>query len=331
MQRSVQYWRLVKTDGSPLDGRFPAARVAQLRRDAQDSGRDRHVSCRDGMVLIAHAERRRSRNPLITLDKVRRENLPSVGDRVGSRRPIGLASDEGLLEPTYCMFVHDNVVAMLVSGNGPRAKRLCDYLSARLSVEVGVDPVLTRDLDRVLDEMQISSINIAIPANRIDRALVGGDWVESLDAGRALAQNGGVVQVGMAVGRRGDRAYKHSIRVRIRSLIDQLRGSGALSEMQSARVTGTIQGSQRSGDLMADRFVETVDVETDRLAHPEQSVDYARAVLRGALEKSRTYLSEAVPQVDPVRPSGLEPHFVDNLDLSTWLPFRSGRLNRHRT
>lgn len=314
MERSVQYWRLVKTDGSPLDGRFPARRVVDALAEAHDEERDRHLRCRDGMVLIAHAGGHRVRQPMIILDKVRRENLPSVGDHRGARKPIGLSQDEGLLEPTYCMFAGRNIVAMLVSGNGPRAKRLCDYLSAKLSVDVGLDPVLTRDLDRVLDEMQLSSIEIAVPAERIDRALVGGDWVDALESGRALAQNGGVVRIGMAVGKRGDRTTKYGIRQHMRSLIDQLRGSGALSEMQSARVTGTIRGSQRSVDLLADRFVEKVEVEADMLADPEVSVEYAHDLLRGALRDSRDYLAEAVPEVDSAGRSGLRPQFIESSD-----------------
>ena len=311
MQRSVQYWRLVKADGSPLDGRFPAAQIARELRQAQESGLERHLECRDGMVLIAHAGRRNARRPVIVLDKVRRENLPSVGDRSGARRPIGLSPDEGLLEPTYCMFADNNVVAMPMSGNGPRAKRLCDYLSAKLSVEVGLDPVLTQNLDQVLDEMRLSSIEVAIPAQRINRALIGGDWVDSLEASRVLAQDGGVVHVGVAVGRRGNRQWKESVRQRIRDLTNQLRGSGSLSEVQSARVTGTIRGSQRSVDLLADKFVEKVDVEPDVLADPEMSLDYARDLLREALGRSAEYLGQAVPVV-PSTLSGHRPQFIES-------------------
>ncbi|MEY1676099.1 oxidoreductase [Gordonia sp. ABKF26] len=313
MQRSVQYWRIVDVDGASLSGRFPARQVTRVLREAQEAGLDRHLACRDGMVLIAHAEERNERRPMVVLDKVRRENLPSIGDRSGTRKPIGLASGEGLLEPTYCMFGENNVVAMLTSGDGPRAKRLCDYLSAKLSIEVGVDPVLTQDLDQVLDEMRFSSIEVAIPAERIDRDLVGGDWVETLAASRALAQNGGVVHVGMAVGRRGSRSFKETIRQRIRELTSQLRGSSGLSEMQSARVTGTIRGQQRTVDLLADRFVEKVDVDADRLADPAESVAYARQVLGKALRDRSDYLSRVVPIVDQT-PSGHRAQFVENQD-----------------
>ncbi|UOT06777.1 oxidoreductase [Rhodococcus opacus] len=307
MQRSVQYWRLVKTDGSALDGLFPAERVVRALRGASSKGFDRHRQCRDGMVLIAHGLRENP--PMLILDKVRHENLPSIGDGSGTRRAIGLSADEGLLEPTYCMFANDNIVAMLMSGNGPRAKRLCDYLKAKLGVEVGLDPILRRDLDRVLDEMRVSSVDVAVPAARINRDLVGGDWAEALEANRVLAQDG-VVKVGVAVGRRGTRDQKDRRRFHIRELIDQLRGSGAISEMQSARVTGTIRGSQRSVDLFADHFVERTEVDADRLANPERSASYAHSVLEQSLADNASYLSEVVPRIVGTS-NDLNPRFVE--------------------
>lgn len=313
MQRNVQYWRVVTADGRPLDGQFPADNVVIALARAERTGLDRHHVCRDGMVLIAHARRSLSGSPMIVLDKVRRDNLPSVGDERGSRRPMGLATGEGLLEPTYCLFGENNVVAMLVNGNGPRAKRLCDYLTARLGVTVGLDPVLTRDLDRVLDEMKLSSIEVAIPATRIDRELIGGDWADALEASRQLSEDAGVVRVGVAVGRRGDRQTKERIRRRVRTLIDQLRGSGAISEVDSARVVGTIRGAQRTVDLLSDRFVEKVEVESDILNDPERSAQYARQVLAETLRGSADYLGQVVPEVSGAE-SGLTPRFSEFAD-----------------
>lgn len=307
MQRTVQFWRLVKRDGSPLDGLFPAEDVVRELHHAARSGSDRHRSCRDGMVLIAHGLCESP--PMLILDKVRHDNLPSIGDVGGGRRAIGLAHGEGLLEPTYCMFADDNIVAMLMSGNGPRAKRLCDYLKAKLGVDVGMDPILTRDLDRVLDEMRVSSVDVAVPAARIDRDLVGGDWAQALEANRVLAQDG-VVKVGVAVGKRGTRGEKELRRSHIRRLIDQLRGSGAITEMQSARVTGTIRGSQRSVDLLADHFVERTEVDADRLAHPDRSAAYAHGLLEQSLTGNARYLAEVVQRVVG-ESSHLDPHFVE--------------------
>lgn len=297
LQRTVQYWRLVKQDGKPLDGAFPAEGVVSALVAAEAEEKDRHRICADGTVLIGHGVAGPPHH-LLVLNKVRRENLPGVGDSVGARRPIGLNEGEGLLEPTYCLFGENNVVAMLTSGNGPRARRLCDYLRAKLGVDVGLDPVLTQDLDRVLDEMKLSSVEIAVPAHAVTRDLIGGDWASALNANRVLVQDGGVIRVGVTVGRRGTREQKGRIRDSIRGLVNQLRGSGSVEELNSARVTGTVNGTQRSVDLYEDRFVEKIDVEADRLNDPERSAAYARSVLSDALRESRSYLDRAVPLIN---------------------------------
>lgn len=295
MQRSVQYWRLTNADGTDMTQPFPAEKLVRGLKHAADRGLDRHRHCRDGMVLLGHAGRLQP-VPSIVLDKVRHDNLPSVGDAGGRRRAIGLAAHEGLLEPTYCAFVDNNVVAMLMSGNGPRPQRLVDYLAAKFGVHVGLTPVLRKDLDVVLREMRITSVDVTIPAQRINRDLVGGDWVQALDAGRQLSQDG-LVKVGFSVGRSGTRDHKRRLGERFRDLIDQLRGSGALSSFQSAKVGGVHHGTQRSVDLIHDKFVEKAEVDADLLNDPERSVDYACDILEAEIQGNRTYLVETNPHV----------------------------------
>jgi hypothetical protein len=57
--------------------------VRQLIR-ARELGLNRYRHCRDGMVLVGHGVADPDHRLLI-LDKVRRENLPSVGDSAGIR------------------------------------------------------------------------------------------------------------------------------------------------------------------------------------------------------------------------------------------------------
>lgn len=293
MNRTVQYWRLLQPDGAALPGKFPAEQVVRQLRRAEADGLNRYRRGPDGMLLIAHGTRD---DRMLILDKVRRENLPSIGSAAGARRAIGLNPDEGLLEPTYCLFGERNIVAMLTSGDGPRARRLVDYLEHKLEITVGIEPVLTQNLDQALDEMSVSRVDVAIPADRINRDLVGGDWVQALDGARALAQDG-VVRIGISVGRRGTGTQKDAIRRRIRDLVDALRGSGALSEFESARVVGSISGSPQSVDLLEDRFVEKTQVDADRLNDPERSTAYARELLLQSLTRNREYLFSAVAEI----------------------------------
>lgn len=306
MNRTVQYWRLLQPDGTPLAGEFPAEQVVHRLTRAEADGLNRYRRCPDGMLLIAHGT---DDSRMMILDKVRRENLPSIGSAAGARRAIGLTPDEGLLEPTYCLFGERNIVAMLTSGDGPRARRLVDYLEHKLEIEVGIEPVLTQNLDQALDEMSVSRIDVAIPATRINRELVGGDWVQALDGARALAQDG-VVRIGISVGRRGTGAQKDAIRQRLRELVDNLRGSGALSEFESARVVGSISGTPQSVDLLEDRFVERTVVDADRLNDPVRSTAYARELLRQSLTRNHDYLLSAVAAV-PGAPAPYADTFIE--------------------
>lgn len=295
MNRTVQYWRITRPDGSALPGRFPAQRVVKQLVKAEADDKNRYRVCRDGMVLLGKGVAEPDHRMLI-LDKVRRENLPSVGNSAGARRAIGLSPDEGLLEPTYCLFTRRNILAMLTSGDGPRPRRLVDYLRAKLNIDIAIAPILTQNLDQVLAEMRVSAIDVAIPANRITRDLVGGDWVQALDGARTLAQDG-VVRVGISVGRSGDAAHKQTMRRRIRQMTDLLRGSDGLSEFNSARVTGTMQGTNRSLNLLEDHFVEKTEVDADRINDPDRSAEYARELLRSSRVRNKEYLESAVPAV----------------------------------
>lgn len=73
MQRTVQYWRLIHPDGTPLDGKFPAQQVVRRLRAAEADNINRYRRCRDGMLLLAQSGAEPN-NRMIILDKVRREN-----------------------------------------------------------------------------------------------------------------------------------------------------------------------------------------------------------------------------------------------------------------
>ncbi len=120
---------------------------------------------------------------------------------------------------------------MLASGDGPQARRLVDYLEHKLDIEVGIEPVLTQNLDQALDEMSVSRVDVAIPANRINRDLVGGDWVQGTRRCPRAGPGWGRPHRDLG-GSPRHRNAEDAIRRRIRELIDNLRGSGALSEFE---------------------------------------------------------------------------------------------------
>lgn len=122
-RRSVQFWRIEQLNGADLVRPFPARRVAEVLMKAREAGTDRHFTSADGTVMLAQAVAT-SPYPVLLLDRVRDTNLPSVGDALGRRKPLPLGPGDHLLETTYFAFLKRNVMAVLTTGNGPRASRM---------------------------------------------------------------------------------------------------------------------------------------------------------------------------------------------------------------
>ncbi|WP_431711464.1 hypothetical protein [Glutamicibacter uratoxydans] len=293
MNRNVQFWRIVNGAGEELPGTFPANALVTLLEQAENRGMDRHLECRNGMMVLAHAGGNRPL-PTVLLDKVRRENFPSVGNSQGQRSRIPLGSDEGLLEPTYFSFLPNNVVAVLVGGHGPHAQRLSEYLQIKFATSVSLQPVLRHDMDRILQEMRLTQIELAIPAENIDRDLIGGDWVQALDGASTLTHEG-VIRIGLSVGRSGGASYKESFSNRLKELVSHLREATGIGVLKTARVSGVHNGQPQFIDLINDKFVERVEVDSERINDPEKAVEYAKQVLSSAADKSREFLERTVP------------------------------------
>lgn len=293
MNRNVQFWRIVTGAGEELPGAFPAGELVRTLRQAENRGLDRHLECRNGMRVLAH-ECGNQPLPTVLLDKVRRENFPSVGNSQGQRSRIPLGSDEGLLEPTYFSFLPNNVVAVLVGGHGPHAQRLSEYLQVKFATSVSLLPVLRHDMDRVLQEMRLTQVELAIPAEHIDRDLIGGDWVQALDGASRLTHEG-VIRIGLSVGRSGDASYKQSFSNRLKELVNHLREAAGIGALKTAKVSGVHNGHPQSIDLINDKFVERVEVDPEKINDPERAVEYAKQVLSSAAEKSREFLERTTP------------------------------------
>ncbi|WP_139204891.1 hypothetical protein [Arthrobacter sp. OV608] len=198
------------------------------------------------------------------------------------------------MEPTYFSFLDNNVVAALVNGNGPHPQRLAEYIRLKFRTPVGLVPVLRRDLDAVLRRMRITEVEVAVPAERLDRELVGGDWVAALDGARSLSHDG-VIRIGLSVGQKGDAFYKASFSEHVRTLVDQLRQATGFGDLTTARVAGSVRGDRQVVDLINDRFVERVDVDPDKFGDPERATNYARDVLTAVADRTKDYLEGTLP------------------------------------
>lgn len=284
MKRRLQYWRALDKLGNPAITPRPVDIVSTLE-DARQKGSDRHWECRNGMTVLAHPVTGPQAGTII-LDRVRTGNYPSAGDADGNRRPIPLGDEDVLLEPTYAMFLNDGIIALLTGGEGPHAQRLAEYMREKFGVDWTLEPVLRDDLDEILEQMRITELQVAVPVDKINRDLVGGDWYEALESGKRLAEDG-VVRIGMSIGRKGDQAFKQRLSDAFRQRVGQLRQSLGLQDFNSAKVRGQRNGDAQTIDLLEDRLVHSVEVEDDIWFDTERSIAYASEVLQTQIDQGQ--------------------------------------------
>ncbi|MFJ4210623.1 hypothetical protein ACIPY2_19385 [Paenarthrobacter sp. NPDC089675] len=296
-RRSVQFWRIEQLQGEQLTRPFPARRVAEVLKAAQDVRTDRHFACADGTVLLAQAATL-SPHPVLLLDRVRHTNLPSVGDALGRRKALPLAPGDHLLETTYFAFLKRNVMAVLASGNGPRASRLGEYLGGMLGLELGLVPVVREDVEEILNRLEVSRFEFALPAERLSGKLMEGEWADVLDSASRLMTEG-TFRISLSVGRSGKAEDKQRIRERIQQLIDLFRRAGSVEHFDYVVAEGkdSLTGEREVVDLLKERFVSHIEVDADVFNDPAKSVAEAVSILNKQARDNEAFFARTLPEI----------------------------------
>ncbi|WP_253182821.1 hypothetical protein [Arthrobacter sp. SW1] len=297
MKRSVQFWRIERLNGDELLRPFPARRVAEVLRQAEDDGVERHYWCTDGTVLLAQAAAV-APVPVLLLDRVRGGNLPSVGDSAGRRKPLPLDAGDHLLETTYFAFLKRNVLAVLGSGNGPRAARLGEYLGGMLGLEPALAPVLREDVEEILDRLDVSRFEFSLPAGRLSGKLMEGEWADVLDSASRLMSEG-TFKVSLSVGRSGNAKDKQRIRERIQQLIELFRRSGSMEQFDHVVAEGrdSASGDREVVDLLRERFISYVDVDAGIFNDPARAAAEAVDILRKQAANHEAFFARTLPEI----------------------------------
>jgi len=297
VKRSVQFWRIDQMNGDGLFRPFPARRVAEVLRGAERDGVDRHYRCADGTVLLAQAAAV-APLPVVMLDRVRGGNLPSVGDSAGRRKPLPLDAGDHLLETTYFAFLKRNVLAVLSSGNGPRASRLGEYLGGMLGLEPGLVPVVREDVEDILERLDVSRFEFSLPAGRLSGKCMEGEWADVLDSASRLMSEG-TFRVSLSVGRSGSAQDKRRIRERIQQLIEVFRRAGSMEQFDHVVAEGrnSISGDREVVDLLKERFISYVDVDAGVFNDPARASAEAVEILRNQSQNHEDFFARTLPEV----------------------------------
>lgn len=296
-RRSVQFWRIEQVNGDELIRPFPARRIAEVLRAAQALGIDRHLVCMDGTVLLAQTAAL-APHPVLLLDRVRDSNLPSVGDSAGQRKPLPLGPGEHLLETTYFAFLPRNVIAVLTSGNGPRAPRLGEYLGGMLGLEPGLVPVVREDVEEILTRLEVSRFEFALPAERLSGKLMEGEWADVLDSASRLVSEG-TFRISLSVGRTGKAEDRQRIRDRIQQLIELFRRAGTVEHFDYVVAEGkdSLTGDREVVDLLKERFIAHIEVDADIFNDPAKATAEAVAILIKQAKANAAFFARTLPEI----------------------------------
>jgi len=189
--------------------------------------------------------------------KPRRENQSHLSDH-GEIRNLPFTADQFITEPTYFCFFDRNVVGFLYYFESPRPGKLIEYVNLKFAARLGLVPIYSRDLIRMLNEMAASYLELTIPSAQA--AQLGGEVAGPFAAPlRTVSQlmHDGSITLKLSVGRRGDQRSRRQRREQLVQLARAVVGNRGVFE--SARLVGSVGG--RAGfpiDLLQERFAHKV-------------------------------------------------------------------------
>ncbi|MCW2672973.1 MAG: hypothetical protein JWP14_1562 [Frankiales bacterium] len=297
MLRNVQVWQITDPLGDPLPVRFPSARLFRVL-DAERRRKRGNLSCfhRDGTETLLEPITSSPR-PQFSLHRVRRENLPSEVDPTGNVTDLSIPGPNGLVEATELVFFPRNVVVAVYNHQGPRVRRLAEWLSLRLDTHISLRPVFRSDAIAIIDSMErFTTIELALPAEMavdLDPADEN-DVFAALEAS-ARATDGGAARVVLSVGRHRRASARQRLAEQARSLVRRQ----DLGRFSTARVVGYLPGESDptminlvDDQLVLQREIEPISARDRRLSHRS-----AREACEETFEHHQAQIEATIPPV----------------------------------
>lgn len=302
MHRTIEFWQITHFDHTPLTTNFPAEAFQQQIIDAKAANMSLEATTADGtpVWVIPHRPDRR-RPPFLTLYKPRRENQSHLSDH-GEIRNLPFTDEQFITEPTYFCFFERNIVGVLYYFESPRPGKLIEYINIKFGARLGLVPIYSRDLNRMLNEMAASYLELTIPSAQAAQlgAEVGGQFAAPLRAVSQLLHDGSIT-LKLSVGRRGDQRARRQRRESLVQLARTVVGNRGIFE--SARLVGST--GDRDGfpiDLLQERFAHKVLVPPAPFVPGVQSIRDDTGVIRDQYAFDRNFLEGATTPILGMQP-----------------------------
>lgn len=295
MKRSIQFWYFGNTDGTALAGQFPYSALQRKISAAQSAGADLEVTCDDGAKVTLSLIEPEGGAPFFVLYRPRHENSSHMNDR-GSMRPLPLTAGQHQAEATYIKFLSSNVVGFLLHADGPRPRRLAEFLAKRFNTHHSLLPIYRTDLDATIREMTVQHLEIAIPsaqAAQLTQAS-GLEFAQGLSAFSQLVEDGSIT-LRLSVGRGGTSTKRSQKRGKLAELAARIFDLPANAGFSRASLVGQRNNDSLNLDLLDRKFAYRVPTEADEFIAGQTEVRDDTARIDHAWQADRPALEALVP------------------------------------
>lgn len=228
--------------------------------------------------------------------KTRLSNLPTK-ERLGKLEALDLAIDEGLVELCHVIIYDDGFVAAEFNFEGPRIKRLGDYLYAKrqqLSTRPNFLPLFQRDILALVQGMPV--IKLLELKGRPSAATLLAKADQNLGHAYGALGNLGAnesIELGLSAENRPESKLKE-LSVKLASLVKSNRGDVG-DEMRRLRVRGfTSAGRIDEVDLLEDHLIAVKTIARQEKKGKALSQSSAYEQIDAAYRERRDELHDAV-------------------------------------
>jgi hypothetical protein len=159
-ERTVRFYELVSDDKQRLPNQLDFGGLRELVRDVPDDEAYVQISRMELLGSIYAPPRgagRRPTVPLIALDRITRDVRLRI-ERRRNYRPLTLAQDETLAEPTFYSIFDKNVLGVMRnSGSAPGPASFRDYVNKLnfFDEDIGIAPLSDPNIIRALTDVEV--------------------------------------------------------------------------------------------------------------------------------------------------------------------------------
>lgn len=248
--RKVYFFRIEHFDDLKHD--LPECLETILALPFHDQGRyQKDIS--DNILLTVYPDR--MKYPLrLRFGKTRRDSLPDI-ERNGNLETLSLDEDAGLIDVCHIVIFDDGHVAAEFNNDGPRIRKLGDYLFMKgknIKCSPKFLPLFERDIVSVINDLDsINLVEISVPPDSADLIRLADEDLAS--AIEAVERAGATKKIGLTLhssATQQDSKLKRSIR-RLAELIK--------STPSSRERFGTLKASGFSSGSSVRRYIDLLE------------------------------------------------------------------------